>query len=359
MPIRPGIHIASTGYRAFVRVHGVLYSRRFPPDTSLTVMQDWRAAQRTDALRAAVRAQDARPKAGTFARDVETYLQAVATMTTYKERAAHLALWVREFGDRPRQDVTAHEIRAVLERWRAEKSESTCNKRRSALMHFYTVLNGKSGSNPARDVARYTEPEPEPRGYPYPVITAILKTLQPSKSRARLQVLAWTGMSPASLMRVQPGDVQGSMLFRRRRQKGRGTRGKAIPLLPQAVTAFTALATVNGFGSFDARALNRVWLRAVDRFIASMREKRPDFSLPRFTVKDLRHSFGTRVYAVTGDLRVAGEPLDHSTLDLTKRYNLTAVDARLAEAVKAVNQSFKPKRVSRPVTTKRKHQSRP
>lgn len=368
-----GLTKTDSGHRAFVRVRGHLYTKRFDADATPTEMQDWRAATRTDALRKAKQAADAAPQPGTFAEDVTTYLGTVTSMPTYAEREYHMRLWVARFGTRTRDSITSAEIRATLEQWRASGkpitnrktnvvirwvplSESACNNRRAALMHFFTVMNGKSGRNPARDVPKYTEPEPEPRGYPYQVIEAILATMRPSATRARLHVITWTGMSPASLKRVREEDVDAAAgkMFRRRRRKGKGTAGKSVPILPQAVAAFRELRTHDGYGDFDARAVNRAWLRAVASFIASMRETEPDFSLPRFTVKDLRHSFGTRAYEVTGDLRAVGELLDHSTLDLTKRYTLKAVDPRLQHAIDLVTQSFAPAGVTGTVTDTRK-----
>ena len=350
-----------------------LYAKRFPSTATLTEMQDWRAAKRTDVLREALQRAETEPEPEpeTFAADVVTYLKTVTSMTTYTERQQHMALWSRLFGDRTRDSIKAPEIRAVLEGWRASGwtqtlratgvsrvrplSESTCNKRRTALMHFFTVMNGKSGSNPARDVPKYREPEPEPRGYPYQVITAILDRMRPTKTRARLKVITWTGLSPRSLQRVKPEDVDAAnhRLFRRRRQKGHGTRGQSIPILPQAVKAFAELAEHAGFGVFDAHALGRRWRHAVALFTAHMREQDPAFTLPSFTVKDLRHSFGTRAYEVTGDLRAVAELLDHSTLDLTKRYTLKAVDARLVDAVRLLANSHRARRkVTGGVTTK-------
>lgn len=359
-----GIQVTRFGFRAYIRVDGQLYSKRFDPTATIKQMEDWRAATRTDVRRESMKDREDEPDPSSFAADVTRYLATVATMPTYRERARHMALWRDRFGDRARHAITSAEVKAVLDDWRKRGhqgkplSASACNHRRSALMHFYTVLDGKSGRNPARDVEKYTEPEPEPRGYPYPIIEGILDLMPPSKSRARLKVIAWTGLSPASVARIKPEDVdiRGRVFFRRRREKGQGTRGRSVPLLPQAAAAFRELAKLDAFGDFDHRFLGRVWVTAVHAFIAEKRKTSRRFTLPIYTVKDLRHSFGTYAYQVTGDLRTVGELMDHSTLDLTKRYTLKAVDQRLTDAVTAMQRSLMGRKVATRVATKRKTQ---
>lgn len=51
---------------------------------------------------------------------------------------------------------------------------------------------------------------------------------------------------------------------------------------------------------------------------------------------DLRHSYGTAVFAATGDIRSTQVLLGHSKAEMTHRYTLGAVDARVREAVDRV-----------------------
>jgi integrase len=53
---------------------------------------------------------------------------------------------------------------------------------------------------------------------------------------------------------------------------------------------------------------------------------------------DLRHSFGSAVYAATGDLRAAQQLLGHASQRMTDRYTLSAVPERLQFAVGQVNE---------------------
>ena len=50
-----------------------------------------------------------------------------------------------------------------------------------------------------------------------------------------------------------------------------------------------------------------------------------DVSIPKVRLYDLRHSFGTELFRVTGNLALVAEMLDHSSLAMTKRYALGAV----------------------------------
>jgi hypothetical protein len=50
-----------------------------------------------------------RSAAGSFGADIATYLGRVAAIPTYRQRAAHLALWARELGrDRARRSIAIH-----------------------------------------------------------------------------------------------------------------------------------------------------------------------------------------------------------------------------------------------------------
>jgi hypothetical protein len=149
-----GIVKTARGWRAFVRVHGKLLSKCFAPATSLTVMRRWREDQRV-AVRHGLDLQTA----ASLRDDVRAYLTQVQTMPTLRHRRDDLALWLKVFGpERPRKSITAGEIRAQLENWRAAGyAANTCNHRRTALMHLWSVLDGKTAPNPARDVPRYPD----------------------------------------------------------------------------------------------------------------------------------------------------------------------------------------------------------
>jgi integrase len=211
-----GIRRTGTGWRAYGRVEGIFFSRCFGPTTTLTELKAYRGDERARIRRE--RRTGVAPNApptGSFRADAGTYLAAVTTMPTYKERKQHIEEWVVVFGDRPRASITSADVRAQLQRWRLEgRGASTVNHARGALMHLFTVLDQDATTrtvNPVRGVPRFRPPDPQPRGIPYAQVVAILKQARPyglTKSYARLLVLAWTGLPPATLKRIRAMHLQ-------------------------------------------------------------------------------------------------------------------------------------------------------
>jgi integrase len=365
---RIGITKTPFGWRALIRVKGTLYTKRFKPAATLTEMQDWRQATRVDALRKAARRANKRIAKGTFAEDVETYLKAVRAMPTFSWRQADLEAWIAVFGRRKRDTITSDEIRAVLHDWRLRGrrlvrwwcnlttrkperiavghgplSESACNHRRTALMHLYAVLDGKAGVNPVRDVPRFREPDPEPRGIRLTTVTAILNAMPDSATKARCLVMAWTGLPHATLMQLTAESVRwdDGTLYVPRRRKGKGTKARVLPLLPQAVKALKMMERYDAWGPFSRDSLRRSLHRACEAA-----------GVPPIRPYDLRHSFGTAAYEASGDIRAVQSLLDHSDVKLTARYTLGAVDGRVLATLAAM------RKVATPVTTKAKRRKK-
>jgi integrase len=327
-----GIIRTESGWRAFIRVRDRLYSKRFDPDTPMTVMRDWRAATRTDVLRAA-RFSPVATEA--LSDDIDNYLKAVKAMPSYEDRERDMDAWLRALGKtRTRDSISSAEIRAVLQQWRINGrtdgkplSESACNHRRTALMHFFTVMNGKSGANPVRDVPKFREPDPEPRGLSFAVLEKVFRKMPNTKTKARVMVMAYTGLPHSTLMRLTPDQIDyktGTAIIPRRR-KGAGTMVRVMLLTPQAIKAFKMLARYDGWGRFSQSSLRK----ALQRACVSAK-------VTPLTGYDLRHSFGTEAYARTGDIGAVQVLLDHSNEKMTKRYTLRAVDERVKRAIDAL-----------------------
>jgi integrase len=324
-----GIQRTPFGWRACIRVRGVLYSKRFPPTATLTKMRDWRSAKRVDVLRSG----PPRRNTKTFSEDVDEYLKAVKAMPTYAAREADMDRWLTELGgDRTRDTITSVEIRAVLQRWRmtgrttppGPLSESACNHRRTALQHFFTVMNGKAAANPVRDVPRFREPDPQPRGVPFETLQRVFAAMPDSKTKARALVMALTGLPPATLKRIEPGalNVEAKSIIVPRRRKGAGTKTRNMPLTDEAIAAFQMLDGFEGWGHFSSHSARHSLHRACDAA-----------GVPRIRLYDLRHSFGTAAYLATGDIRAVQALLDHCDPTLTARYTLAAVDPRMRAAL--------------------------
>ena len=278
-------------------------------------MQVWR-----DECRVALRKTNPdTPAPGTFAADVDRYLLQVRAMPTYAQRDRHLRLWVAALGsDRSRGTITAADIRTVLHRWKHDGlSAATCNKRRTALMHLWTVLDGKGASNPVRDVPKFASAQSLPRGRDPHTLDAKLCTAVRSRSRACCRVLLWTGLRPVELARAQPDDLdlKGKTLIVR---TAKGGRVRMVPLTSQAVAAWKEFDAADAWQQVpQAAPLNR-WLKKATGLDVR--------------VYDLRHSYGTALASRQTRLDVIGSLMGHSTLELTKRYTLAAVTPDAARA---------------------------
>lgn len=338
-----GITRTKHGYRAFVRLsRDRLITKTFPGDATLPEMKQWRLDQR-DAHKHAPK-QPAPTPTG-FTGDAETYLAAVAGMTSFSDRQRDIQWWVNIFSQTPRPDITAAAVATALATLKGSASSS--NHKRTALAHLYRVLDGKSARNPVRDVPKRREPDAEPRGLPYAVVRKLFAAMAESKTKARLMVMAWTGIPPAQIKTIEPADIdiKGRSVYVRGRAKGHGTKGRRVPLSPEAVTAFKAFIRNDAFGSFNRKDMWKTFRRACDKV--------DPVKLAGVRPYDLRHSFGTQVYAASGDIRATQILMGHSKPEMTHRYTLGAVDEQVGKALAAFTVRTR-RKVKKKVTTRKK-----
>jgi integrase len=248
--------------------------------------------------------------AGSFSADINTYLSRVAAMPTYKQRAAHLALWAHELGrERPRRTITAEEIDIVLQGWLETLAPGTVRKRRTALQSFFAKMNGKKSRDPNPVKASDNPPaaKPEARSIDYLLIAAAIDAMPThratkqglpprlSLSPIRVRVLAYTGIPPGILKRVGPTDLQLTAGTVRvvPRHKGAGVEARTLHLISEGLDAFKAFHAANAYGPFATESLNRSFKRGCAKV-----------GLDPTTVHlyDLRHSFLTELYRVKQDL---------------------------------------------------------
>lgn len=334
--IARGVYEDRAGIEARVQVRGLKQQARFPKTAK--GRQDARAWQ--DRARAALRRKAKAAPAGPFVEDVRRYLAAVTSMPTFTERQLHLEDWCAAFGARRRDSLSSSEIRAQLETWRTlhDWSASALNHRRTALQHLFTVLDGKSGENPVRDVPRFREPEALPRGLPWPTIRAILRAMPPSADRLRCALMAWTGLPHSTLARVTSADVdcRHRTLARPGRKKGAGTRAQLVPLTRRAVWYFRLMDHAGAWGAFDRWHMRREFRAGCRRVEREAAERGDVLDLSGVRVYDLRHSFGSLVYQQTHDLQATAVLMGHASLTTTRRYTLSAVPAALTAAIAKV-----------------------
>lgn len=280
-------------------------------------MQAWRADTKAHAR---VRRQP-RASRGTFSHDAMRYLAAVAAMPDLKNRTRHIQEWVREFGARPRDAITAVDIRTIRDRWLTQPrspgqpplSAHTVNTKLRALSNLYRVLDGRQAPNPVREVEEAKEHAVPIRVLDYATIERILAAI-PHKGRAtriRLEILAYTGLPAKQLMALTADDIDRHARTMRvpGRQKGRGAKPATLPLLPQAVKAFRRLKAIGGFGPFSTSSMHKTWTRACR-----------SLHLTGLRPYDLRHAFASRLFELTQDEHFVMALLQHQSIATSRQY---------------------------------------
>jgi integrase len=331
-----GIYQDVYGFAVVAVVGGVQHERRFPPDASLGALRVWREQWR-------IQLQHAAPErlVGSLAADVAAYL---ATLPE-KPKAAEgrlLKHWVDAHGMEPRQALTAIQLRQTLAQWQDKgAAASTLNHRRQALKNLYTALDGKWSHSPVHEVPRAIEPQAEARGVPIAVVNLILEQMRPTATKARLLVMATTGLPQAQIARLQPRDVdlRRQTVFVTPRRKGKGVPGRTLPISKAAVDAFKQFKTYQAWGTFSRDSVNasfqRAVLKAKKHWQAKVKTRWP--APDRLRPYDLRHAFLTEVYRRTGDLQAVAELALHADLRMTARYTRGAVSETAQRAVKALD----------------------
>jgi integrase len=322
-----------SGIRAQIRIDGVLHRQHFKAGTPLVTIRQW--LLRTEMSYRGKRAR----KTGRFDDDARAYLATVSAMPSYSDRKRHIEEWIAVFGQTPRASITSDAIAAQLQRWRTEPrtltrkgqqphtlilSASAVNQRRTALMHLYTTLDGKAGVNPVRDTPKFREPDALPRHLDYTTIRALFKAMAPSQSKARLMVLAYTGIPHRQIAAIAPTDVDltaGTVTVTGRR-KGSGTDAVTLPLTKDGIAAFKMMHREDAWGPFSRSSLRKAFVRAANAI--ALTGARP---------YDLRHSFGTEVLLSTGNMKATQLLMMHSSDTLTKRYTLAAETPMMRDAI--------------------------
>ena len=344
------------GYLARVSVGprkaALVRAKRFPPYTIVSEMEEWQEGKRVELRNQAPITFNR----GTLGADAPRYLELVGNMPTIKDEARYITRWVSIYGELPRDQVTHVHVASQLERWRLKHgwSASYLNHHRSALSGLYTRLDGKEERNPCRAVPEYDEPDALPNDIRYSIIRRTFDAMNPTITKARLETMAFTGISPAELMRVQESDIllQQRGLIARARRKGGGYEPRTIPLTNDATRSLRALIRFDKLstakepnrGHFSTSTVRRDWRLAYGyartALLARWKTRFGDRGVQR--LKDvwpadppnpyrLRHSYLTVAFRVSGDERSVRELAGHSNPRTTRRYTLAAVPPRLQE----------------------------
>lgn len=326
-PLPRGCRLHGKRVEAFVRVGGVLHSKTFPTTVSTSTLKSWIRITRLAAQRAPT------PIGATLADDADRYLATVTHLATYPERVRMIDLWVAALGGhRVRATIRPDEIGAVLASWR-DLAPQTRRHRLNALAHLWATLDGPGSPNPARRVPRPRVVPPQLATVTPETVGAILATMRPSKTRARLYVLATTGLPQRQIAQLVPGDLDlaAQTLRTQPRRKGAGASGRLLPLSPAAVEALRDFVREEAFGPFSTSAMHSAFARACARARAR------GVAVPEgLRPYDLRHAFGAALYRATRDLATVARLMGHSSPVVTARYTSAAtaeVDRAAVELV--------------------------
>lgn len=253
--------------------------------------------------------------------------------------------WCDRFGDTPRHEITTMDLREHAATWTC--APSTYNHRRQALISLYTALDGADAPNPARGLPKRQEQPGAPKALPYAVIRAAFDAMPESQSKARLMVMAYTGLPQMQMERLTALDWQKDERRLRvtPRRKGAGASGRWLPLSDEAHGALTLFDKLKCWGGFSRSSLFKAWKR-----------HGPKGSNPYA----LRHSWITELYRRSnGDVIAVQQLALHARLEQTQRYAAAAIEDRMAALVVPRNRSTqKPKKRPKTSSSVRKAQER-
>jgi integrase len=323
-----GIYRDKSGIAIRVSVRGE--PREFRRDENGKSYKGWELSRllierkRID-LREHLKAEHTIAKGESLAADADSYLKTLPADRRTKAEG-RLAHWLSHLGDRSRRDLTAVELRQHAATWTC--APSTFNHRRQELINLYQTLDPK-GENPAREIPKRKEILGAPRALAYSVITALLAKMPECKTRARLKLMAYTGLPQMQITKLTPEDWQGHQLRVSPRRKGAGAAGRTIPISPEAYAAMEEFARLDAWGEFSRPSMRNFWIR---------------YGAPKGTTPyALRHSWITELYRRSnGDVLALQQLALHSRLEQTQRYAAAGLDSRMAALVFATKSLPRP-----------------
>lgn len=307
---------------------------------------------------------------GTLATEIAAFLAQAPKTRKYEDFGYLLAHWASSpLGEMPRLDISTSMLTQQLEHWRAAGVPPvTLNHRRRAIRAVYQHYRMGDEPLPTDAVPQYRTPQLEARGVPMPIIARILDAIPDhgraergqtrpgySETKIRLRVMAWTGLPHIQLTRLPRTSVNfhDGRLFVPARKKGRGAAGLWVTLTPQAWDALRDYDAAKLWGRpFSRSSMRKTWGKAIARTLRTLSEEARQTGnttlLEAFTTSvppdcrpyDLRHSFLTEAYRVTGDFRAVAALAQHADLSTTKRYTEAGVAERVAEAVAKLSDAW-------------------
>lgn len=314
-----GVYQDHYGYRVIWRTHGHPKEKRFPADTPLHVLKEWRHTQTK-------RTTTPSERRGSFPRDVVRFLATRKGMTSWKSDRSHLRPWVHRFVKLSRWSITPDQIRAALDDWRVQGySPRELRHRLGLLRRVYRTFD-PGQPTPCDGIRTQKPPKTRPRSVPDRLIREVAAQLQKqeligrlrdSKTRARFLVLGTTGQRPAQLRRAQPADVdlEQRLWFV---QPAKGDNGGLVYLNDDMLAAWQLFIAAKAWGRYSGRSFAKTlrrngWPRGVWPYIA-------------------RHTVGLRLSELGVDLGDIQAHMGHANIQTTRQFYVPAILSRLKEA---------------------------
>lgn len=305
-----GIYLDRYGYAVRWRDRGRPVEKRFPLDTPLDRLKDYRREQ----LRQAEAVTQA-TQPGSFVRDAIRFLRLRKGRPAFKSDRAHLRAWIARFRTVSRWHVTPEHVERAMAWWRGQGySASEIRHRFMILRQFYRSLDGPRAKSPCDGVKPPSKPKPRPMSVSDQVVRDIalnlwkaeqVSYLRNAKTRARYLVLATTGQRPAQLKRARPEDVdlEQRVWFVR---PAKGDAGTTLFLNDDMVQAWQVFLAAHAWGPYDSRSFAKVLKRN-----GWPKQIRP---------YNLRHSVGLGLSARQVDLGDIQSHLGHASPVTTRIY---------------------------------------
>lgn len=341
----PGQRIKGNKWEVFVRVNGVLRSKRFDMATPLDVRRKWRDDQIADSS-APLQVAAA---AGSFAAFVDRYLNKpeIAARRFVKQYAAHLQLWIAALGaQRSPSSITRDDVEGVLQTWLRTLAQPTVYHRRSTLRSLFVTMTGSAG--PVEGTTVPDHERPIDRSMSFQTAERIVDAMpdwayrsagiqEPSLAKLCARVTLHTGIPPAELRKIKHAylDRVARTLRMPWRDKGKSVAGHVRQLSDVAVAALGALddalkdhTKVWGDQLPPAETVSHSFKRTARRILGPGTDVR---------FYDLRHTLGADTYRFTKDLDTVARMLGHAPgSKVTTRYAMGAhadVDRAAADLV--------------------------
>lgn len=317
--VAPGIYRDAYGYEIRWRDKGEPRRKRFPLDTPIDTLKNFRQTQSQRAKKAVALA-----RVGSFVRDAVRFLKTRRHLPSFQSDRSHLRPWIHRFRKLSRWAVTHEHVSEALHVWSLEDySTRTLRHRLRILRALYQKLDAGIVAIPTFGVT-------VPQGAPAPLqrrptddaIVTVARRLQAqeqpgsrrlrdAKTRARFLVLGTMGMRPAQLKRAVPADLS---LDERLWviHPAKGDKGAVMYLNDEMLAAARLFVAADAWGDFDSSSFVKTlyrngWPRGVRPY--NMRHAVGQALRRRGAeLGDISDHFGHRSLATTRQFYVEPDP---------------------------------------------------